>query len=62
MTNFKDLCDCGSGELAEPQFDARGIYLTQACPKCVDERLRRYRPEVLSNPNYECDEPIDEDY
>jgi len=32
------------------------------CNACRRERLARYRPEVLNNPQYECDEPIEEDY
>jgi hypothetical protein len=54
-------CSCGSGEYQEAEYDARGIFLTYACSKCRKERLRRYRPEVLSNPNYETDEPIEPD-
>ena len=52
-------CDCGSGEFGNPQFDARGIYLTRTCPRCHDTKMRKYRRDVLKNPQYECDEPID---
>ena len=54
-------CSCGSGEFPEDIYDARGIYLTQVCSKCKKEKLRGYRPEVLSNPNYHSDEPIEPD-
>jgi hypothetical protein len=30
------------------------------CPKCEDEKLSHYRPEVLTDSNYEADEDIDE--
>lgn len=54
-------CHCGSGQYAPARFDARGIFLTYACDKCVKEKLSGYRPEVLTDPNYQCDEPIDGD-
>jgi hypothetical protein len=52
---------CGSGLEAKVQVDARGIFLCYTCRKCEAEKLSHYRPEVLSDPNYECDEPIEED-
>jgi len=55
-------CDCGSGIEPEPEYDARGIYLCRACAKCRRDKLSRYRTDVLTNPNYEADEPIDEEY
>lgn len=54
-------CPCGSGEYSEPVSDARGIYIGRMCDKCRDERLSGFRPEVLTDPDYECDEPIEED-
>ena len=39
--------------------DARGIPLTRVCSKCRSEKLKKYRPEVLTNSNYEADEPIE---
>jgi hypothetical protein len=55
------LCFCGSGLERVAQYDARGIFLTFACPKCRTERLSEFWPEVLTDPNYQCDEPIDEE-
>lgn len=55
------LCDCGSGLPSHWQYDARGIELCRTCPKCHQRKLAKYRPEVLTNPNYEADEPIEED-
>tara|TARA_Y100000310_G_C20223506_1_gene596802 strand:- start:31 stop:213 length:183 start_codon:yes stop_codon:yes gene_type:complete len=49
--------DCGSDGRAE--YDARGLYLTQVCDKCRDVKLAKYRPEVLTDPNYYTDEPIE---
>jgi hypothetical protein len=56
-------CHCGSGQDSWPEYDARGIYLCRACDACKDEKLAGFRPEVLTDSNYECDEPIEpEDY
>lgn len=41
------------------EHDARGISLTLVCRLCKDDKLRTYRPEVLNDPNYEADEPIE---
>lgn len=57
----KYICQCGSGLIKEAEYDARGIYLCSACPKCKKEQLSHYRADVLTNPNYECDEQIDEE-
>ena len=46
-----------------PEYDARGIYLARVCGKCKSAKLAGFRREVLTNPAYECDEPIEpEDY
>lgn len=42
------------------EYDARGIYLCRVCRFCVKQKLSRYRPDVLSDPNYWADEPIEE--
>lgn len=55
-------CPCGSGEPSTIEYDARGIPLVRVCRKCRAEKLSRYRPEVLTDHNYECDERIEEDY
>lgn len=39
--------------------DARGIPLARVCAECREEKLAQFRPEVLSNPNYEANEPIE---
>lgn len=54
-------CDCGSGEYPDANYDARGIFLCYTCPKCKTEKLSRYRPDVLTDPNYWADEPIDDE-
>jgi hypothetical protein len=41
------------------ESDARGIPLCRVCDECVKEKLSRYRPEVLRNPSYEANEPIE---
>ena len=61
MAFSADGCPCGSGLTSGWVNDARGIPLVRCCEKCMDEKLSRYRPEVLSDSNYEADEPIDDD-
>lgn len=39
--------------------DARGIPLARVCAECKPDKLKRFRPEVLTNPNYKVDEPIE---
>ena len=54
-------CACGSGLTSYWENDARGIPLARVCDKCAEEKLSHYRPEALTNSNYETDEPIDDD-
>lgn len=54
-------CPCGSGQDSYWAKDARGIELARVCSKCKKAKLAGYRPEVLSNPNYACDEAIESD-
>jgi hypothetical protein len=41
--------------------DARGIEIARVCDRCEDEKMRGYRREVLTDPNYDADEPIEAD-
>lgn len=52
-------CPCGSGKPSYWKNDARGIPLARVCRDCRSERLSKYRREVLINPSYSADEPID---
>jgi hypothetical protein len=54
-------CSCGSGFEREAEYDARGIFLDYVCDKCRKQKLSKYRRDVLTDPNYWTDEPIDED-
>lgn len=54
-------CPCGSGLQSWWEHDARGIPLARVCVKCKRAKLSGYRPEVLTDPNYHADEPIEED-
>ena len=55
-----DLRNCiHENEDAWWEYDARGIPLCKVCDKCEEVKLSMYRPEVLSNPNYMADEPIE---
>lgn len=53
-------CPCGSGKFPNANYDARGIFLCYSCAKCHREKMRGYRREVLTNPNYEADDLGDE--
>ena len=55
------LCPCGSGLPRDARYDARGIFLRYTCPKCAVKAMAGYRPDVLTDPNYWADEPIEED-
>lgn len=52
-------CPCGSGLPSMWQHDARGIPLARTCDKCHEQKMATYRPEVLTDPGYWHDEPID---
>ncbi len=54
-------CTCGSNLPRRAAYDARGIFLTYVCDQCETDKMSRYRSDVLTDPNYEADEPIDED-
>lgn len=53
------LCPCGSEKESWWEYDARGIPLARVCQSCIEAKLKTYRPEVLSDPAYWADEPID---
>jgi len=55
------LCPCGSGKESDWVKDARGIELARVCPSCKKAKLAGYRPEVLTNSRYQCDEAIESD-
>lgn len=55
-------CDCGSGEIREEVCDARGLFVAYCCDRCKGERLAGFRPEIFSDGDYDCDEPIEPDW
>jgi len=42
------------------EADARGIPLCKVCTKCRAVKLGTYRQDVRHDPNYNCDEAIEE--
>ena len=54
-------CSCGSGKPKSAQYDARGIFLTYTCENCHHAKMAQFRPDVLTDPSYWTDEPIDDD-
>ena len=61
MARIPRICDCGSGKEKFPQADARAIFLCYTCDDCHKTKMKRYRPDVLTDSNYWHDEPIDEE-
>lgn len=55
------LCPCGSGQPSWWENDARGIPLARVCDACIDRKLAAYRPDVLADPTYWADEPIEDE-
>lgn len=53
------FCDRDEGWM---EYDARGIPLNFVCDICVDVKLAQYRNDVLSNPQYVSDEPIEPEH
>jgi hypothetical protein len=54
-------CPCGSGQESWWENDARGIPLARVCVKCRRDKLKGFRSDVLHNPRYVADEPIEPD-
>ena len=54
-------CPCGSGYIGNWQLDARGIALCKTCIVCHQRKMKQYRKDVLTDPNYWADEPIEEE-
>lgn len=54
-------CPCGSGKSSWWKHDARNIPLARVCQSCQADRLSKFRSDVLMNPNYYADEPIEGD-
>ena len=59
MSGEAKPCNCGSGLDSWWEYDARNIPLARVCDKCKKEALSRYRTEVLVDPGYHADEPIE---
>jgi hypothetical protein len=59
MREYLENCSCGSGFEAHAIRDARGIFIGYMCQDCKVERLSGYRQDVLTDPNYKTDEPIE---
>jgi hypothetical protein len=61
MNYQRRFCSCGSGLLSFWRYDARGIELCRTCDACHDQRMKSYRTDVITDPNYWHDEPIEEE-
>jgi len=59
---MKDGCNMHSRDdgVSWWERDAQGIPLCRVCETCIDEKLSRYRPEILSGyTQADVDEPIE---
>ncbi len=55
-----NACSCRSGQTPWWEYDAQGIPLCKVCHNCRDEKLSRYRPEILTGYSQaDVDEPIE---
>jgi hypothetical protein len=54
-------CPCGSGLPRRTLEDARGIFCSYVCSECEARVRSMYRADIFTNPNYWCDEPIEEE-
>jgi len=54
-------CPCGSGLEQRDLVDARGIFAGFVCDQCERQARAKVRPEVLDDPDYGTDEPVDDD-
>jgi hypothetical protein len=62
LDDYRDTpCGCESGLSSRIVNDARGIYLCRVCDECEERQLSGYRPEVIANPNYWHDEPVEDE-
>ena len=61
FTPRRHNCPCGSKLHSWWENDARGIPLCRVCDKCKKEKLAGYRPEVLTESNYDADEQIEDE-
>jgi hypothetical protein len=52
-------CNCGSGQDSWWRHDARGIPLCRVCEECEQEKIAKYRRDVLTDTNYWADEQIE---
>jgi hypothetical protein len=55
-------CSCGSDLWSEWEYDAQGIEIARCCDACRAEKLKGYRPEILTGYDQsDVDEPIESD-
>lgn len=52
MTTANRLCNCESGLLKRPLYDAAGIFCCYMCDKCEPDKRRQYAPALNTNSQY----------
>lgn len=59
--NEPRVCPCGSGLPSKWQKDFDGIPLCRTCPKCHQQRMSRFRPDIQTVSSREYGERVDDD-
>jgi len=54
------LCDCNSGRYRFPLNDGYGIFMCYVCDKCIDRKIKKFRPDIFER--YQTFEQIEDDY
>jgi hypothetical protein len=60
LSRPRKICHCGSGQYPQTLYDARGIPVGRCCRACEAKLRAKYRPEIFTDSQYECDERIEE--
>jgi hypothetical protein len=55
-------CNCGSGKTPTWVYDADNIPLCLACENCYQEKLSRYRKDILTVSSRHYGEQVDDNY
>lgn len=59
MTKDSDCASHRDGDGSWRIHDGHGIYMCRVCPKCIKDKLSRYRPDIFEA--YVPTEPLEEE-
>lgn len=55
-------CACGSRLARFALYDARRIFVTFVCHRCIARKKAEFRPEIFTDPNYETSEDVEGEF